>query len=624
MSVLHMEACRVELCGDIYDGYGEIQAKYFFGAYKGEEAFLLLPYFPDGIICDFEVICDNEKFASAKAVNIRSIDELPKNSYISLENRGNGFLCLALKGVTARFSLEIHVTVCRKLHRHRNYTALTFVSPENQRQKCQISAHINIHGNVKKVLCPGVMVTVSSSDKLSCILISDIAIPVLVLNIFYVDNPQNHIIISRQPLGKNIGLCSFIPKLETIRKKKRRFDINISFHCANRRNIISALATLLNCFNEDDVFRVNVGHKQLTEFISANRKNIDTTMDLICSIQNDDGLCIAEGEWNSIVICNGAVLDNQTPLSGEPFAVFSEQVSSGFPIENSAFVTGVENEHELVIPSRFSAIYEKKLSPALIRPQGGIGVELLWDKTVGITANSIVSCFFRHDIIPLNGLKIFNDRHQLIEEIDFDTVTTHASLRIINVMYGLSVIKQKEGEAALARAEDRCIIRQEINDICLANKIPMGDIALICTANGTDMGVIAAPHSDFDTFNEPFREDAYVDADRVIELILKSQTLDGIIADITVTRCDRLILSTSVCLIALFLYKGDKYGDFARRSLDYLKNKDGFWAKTALAVWNNEKIDLKLLDKKLEMKIMCKQLHELALLIIKNHRRKTK
>jgi hypothetical protein len=150
----------------------------------------------------------------------------------------------------------------------------------------------------------------------------------------------------------------------------------------------------------------------------------------------------------------------------------------------------------------------------------------------------------------------------------------------------------------------------------------MGDIALVCIADGKASGLISAPPIPQRDNGYFLNENMMLDENEISELILNSQTTEGVIADIWAQDEHAFVFSTAVCLIALYLCKGSEYEKFAKRSLDYISGKDGYWAKTALALWNNEKIDFDELSLKSDMKIMYQQLDELAVSLIKNHRRK--
>ena len=123
-------------------------------------------------------------------------------------------------------------------------------------------------------------------------------------------------------------------------------------------------------------------------------------------------------------------------------------------------------------------------------------------------------------------------------------------------------------------------------------------------------------HKPYGLYEKYFKEG--LDNNEIIELILNSQTGDGIIADINISAPSQTVFSTALCLIALYLCHGEKYRAFANRSIKYLKNRDSYFAKTALSLWDGSQIDLKQLKEKLEMKIMNERLDELAILLIQS------
>ena len=81
---------------------------------------------------------------------------------------------------------------------------------------------------------------------------------------------------------------------------------------------------------------------------------------------------------------------------------------------------------------------------------------------------------------------------------------------------------------------------------------------------------------------------------------------------------------SATLFIALYLYTGKTYSEFAKRSVDFLKGKSGYWVNTALKLWNGESVDIEELTEKSDMKIMYTRLDELAVSIIKDYRRREK
>jgi len=145
----------------------------------------------------------------------------------------------------------------------------------------------------------------------------------------------------------------------------------------------------------------------------------------------------------------------------------------------------------------------------------------------------------------------------------------------------------------------------------------MGDIALACVSKGKKSGLICGNAVWEEDIGSEFNEKTKISIDYVIERILNSQSMDGVIADMAVYKEEALIHSTAICLIALYLYTGDKYSEFAKRSLKLIGKKSGFWVDTAVKLWNGEDVDLNELKMKADMKIMYRRLDELAVEIIK-------
>ncbi len=613
MGDFQIVACKTEFDGDIFDSFGEIRGRYYFENICGGEVSLCMPYLPRGIVSDLSVICDGVEFASAKAVNLREVSELPTDRYIALESHSEGLFVLKMKEIRAE-SLIVNVTVCVPLKRYGHYLPMAFSSPRELGEVCGLSVNFKVYGRVRKTVCPNYTVTQAQNDGFCLISAEDIHTQ-FALDILFSDLPENRLIISRQPLSKNIAFYSFTPLLEGISAKSRKFDIYIAFSQGNRLEIISNLAVFLRCLRKNDHFRLSIGENS-TEFLTSAQKNIDLAMDFACGQEACPLSCPKIGDWDTVIISGGAAFDPLTELSGLPLVILSGEFAPwDFGTE---ILFAAKGEGEFSIPLRFSARYGKRLEGAVLQPLGGMGVEFFWNGTF-LAENSVCNCFALHDLMPPAVIRILGKRKQLVSEIKFDNVQTLRSVRAINVMCWSEVAKE-----LLARktSEDkRCLLRQEANEIFIKNNIAFGDVGLVCVSNGKDFGLLSPVPEFKEAFGEKFNEKSVPEPDLVIALILKSQTADGVIADITVCSADRLIFSTAVCLIALRLYSGEGHRAFAKRSLELLKDKKGFWVKTALALWNGEEIDEKLLCQRAEMKIMGEHLYELAILMIKNYGR---
>ena len=256
-----------------------------------------------------------------------------------------------------------------------------------------------------------------------------------------------------------------------------------------------------------------------------------------------------------------------------------------------------------------------------IEPIGGIGVRLLENKAE-YRLGECICCFAIHSVIPPKGIKIKDVKSTFTEEIYFESVSSNLLYMPVELMYVEKKVKILQEKMRNAPYEERCLIREEINDICIKHKMAMGDIALVSISDGHSSGLISG-NSRKENENTGFVfENAKINPDDVIDRILSSQTIDGVIAEIEQYETNMLVFSTAVCLIALYIYTGNTYSEFAKRSLDFLKGKSGYWANTALMLWNGDTVDINELIDKSDMKIMYRRLDELAVSIIKNFRRK--
>ncbi|MBE7012366.1 MAG: hypothetical protein E7415_06805 [Ruminococcaceae bacterium] len=253
---------------------------------------------------------------------------------------------------------------------------------------------------------------------------------------------------------------------------------------------------------------------------------------------------------------------------------------------------------------------------AQIEPIGGLNVKLL-ESRIEYKHGESCRCFATHSIIPPNGIKIKLENEKETEEIYFQKRSTELFFYPLELMYAEERIKLLRERAEDLPYEERCAVREEINDICRRYKIAMGDIALACVSKGKKSGLICGNAVWEEDIGSEFNEKTKISIDYVIERILNSQSMDGVIADMAVYKEEALIHSTAICLIALYLYTGDKYSEFAKRSLKLIGKKSGFWVDTAVKLWNGEDVDLNELKMKADMKIMYRRLDELAVEIIK-------
>ena len=256
-----------------------------------------------------------------------------------------------------------------------------------------------------------------------------------------------------------------------------------------------------------------------------------------------------------------------------------------------------------------------------IEPIGGIGVKILNGKAE-YKFGEYISCFAIHSVIPPKGMRITDENGGFSEEIYFESVSSNLMFMPVELMYAKEKAEILQAKMENAPFEERCIIREEINDICIKHKMAMGDIALLNITDGQNCGMIGGKQEEAEDSTGFLFENAKVSPYEVVGRILNSQTIDGAIAEIELYEETALVFSTAVCLIALRLYTEDKYSEFAKRSIEFLKGKSGYWANTALKLWSGEAVDVCELAEKSDMKIMYRRLDELAVSIIKNFRRK--
>ena len=252
---------------------------------------------------------------------------------------------------------------------------------------------------------------------------------------------------------------------------------------------------------------------------------------------------------------------------------------------------------------------------------GGMGISVINDE-IYLSPGKKANCFILHRVIPPKGVRIKSCDGKCIEEIYLDNVLSKLLFLPVEIMCAECITDSLKIKMKEAKPEDRCLIREEINDLCIKTKTVKEDVALVSVLNGTILGKLCdEPKKDSGRY---LNESITIDTSDIIERILSSQTVDGVIADMSESDENVLVFSTAVCLIALYLYTGDKYKAFAKRSVKFLEDKKGYWQKTALKLWNGESVDKTELAKKSEMKIMYQRLDELAVLIIKNHGRTNK
>ena len=464
-----------KISGNIYRNYAEITASFMFS--YAEDGEVLLPFIPKGIIFDLRLTCKGEEVFSSRAVNIREYNALARKEGITVSRRGDGVIVLGMYNVSEKENLEITVRVFARINPAGGCAHLVFPGIDMGIESA-VSLNLKVLGDVLKVESPTHKITEAVSYGVREVILS--ANPytdALDIAIFYKDNGENDILVSRRLFGDNIALCSFTPKL---------------------------------CREEEIVY---------------------------------------------------------------------------------------------------------------LQAIGGIGVSLFPDKISKLVLGKAIHCFAKHSVIPPKGIRIYDKNKKLVEEILFDIAHTQLEFFPVEIMYAMECIKELKEKQKTAPPEDRCIIREEINEICLRNKIVYEDIALGVFSGSVPHGLIDVDKTKARDIRK-LCENMDISPEEVIEYILSCQTVCGAIGDIFVWDKDMLVFSTAVCLICLYLYTGNKYGAFAKRSLEFLKDKKGYWSETAKCLWRGEDIDFPGLFKRADMKIMYERTDELAVALIKNYRRR--
>lgn len=258
---------------------------------------------------------------------------------------------------------------------------------------------------------------------------------------------------------------------------------------------------------------------------------------------------------------------------------------------------------------------------ARIETIGGLGTRVMNDKII-LKHGCKAHCFVKHSIIPPKGIRIIREDNGGTEEIYFGSVSTRLMYMPVELLCAKEMVKILEEKMKNTSPEKKYLVRDEINEIAVKCNAVMGDIALAGFSGNAPAGIIAYCDYTYKENGGYLKEKYEVNTEEVMERILSSQTQDGVIAEPYVYEESMLVLSTAICLIALYLYEGRKYENFAKRSLMFLKNKSGYWKEIALKLWNGEEVDEEELICKADMKIMYQRLDELAVSLIKNYRRK--
>lgn len=606
----------------IFEDYASFDAEYSLPDSFGKDAELLLPTPLGAIINELTVSSGKEEFSS-RAVNIRELNAAPRKNAIAAFQSGEGALTLRLMAVSGEATVRL--SGCFSLERHGRHAALILCGAGTRDKTCVAEVSITIHGSsVSKAASPTHGVTTSTLDDDYLVLCRYNALgESFVLDIFYDKVLENHLVISRRVFQKNIALCRFIPQLPCASESaKTKFDLHLAaVSKSNQLEVRSAAIAFLRCLREEHSFRLSISGTEMLDYLPATEENIDRAINLICETEIAGGdIRPSEGDRNTVIICGGEYFCPGIDFSQEkPFVILAGSaayLAAWGKIAHCAVVSG--SDSEVVISEKFALLYEPRISHATAKPIGGLGVELLPAEFDILVRNSVNYCFALHQTIPPNGLEIFDKSGAKAEVVRFSESESHQEIRAINVMCSLELIKFLLKRLESAPPEEFCIYRDTINDICMKNKIAFGDIALSWVSDGEFSGIISSDDEEMPEQSNHLREIGPSDIPEILNRILKSQTSDGVIADITVSDRETLVFSTAVCLIALHLCEKKKYFAFARRSLDYLKKSGGFWAKAACDLWGDKGFDLAAVKEKLTSRAANGRVDKLAAYIILN------
>lgn len=580
-----------------------------------ENGEVCLPFVSKGTIHAFSVSCDGEVYASARAVNLKELGGALQNG-ISLSRRIDGAMVLRFSALPPCEEIEISLSVCFKLSRRANHAQLSFVGLAEDASACA-NLTFNISGEIEKVSSPTHKITQEVFPSgVRAFSEANIYKESFLLDIFFKKAQPDGVVISRHPLRDNVALCTFTPRLSHLLGDEKKFEIYLLPKKDALSKCIAPLSVLLSSLGEGNQFRVFLSDKCVLDFASLNEKTIDECIENVlsssfCNVtpcNNSEKIVIASGETafdfdfspSLIILYDG----KQSSLWDLPCICVSEA------------------DMRSVIPLEVSRLLSARVSPAFLEPVGGLGVSLVPSMLSEAVSGEVSYCFAKHSVIPPQKIRLFDKNWS--EEIELKSISTHLNLLPVDIMYAMEQIKALEREKSSLPYEARCVLRDKINEICLSYGIAYGDVALSCFKGDAPLGFIDSKRQYKEQLAKYFNEDTKTVAPEILSLILDSQTVEGIIAKDLFQNNDMLVFSTAVSLIALYLYTKDRYSSFAKRSLEFLKGKEGYWPKTALSLWENGEVDLDLLLKRADMKIMYERLDELCVLLIQNFGRNQK
>ncbi len=602
---------NAKIVTEIFESYGISTLTYAVdGTQCGE---IVLPYVPDGVISEFSVSCDGNVFAKARAINVRELNATPFKNAISLSRRIDGLIVVKFLDVPPCREIEFSVCVCFKLSRRANHSSISFLGVNRPEVFAPFELFIKINDDVEKVSSPTHKIFEGRSESITEVKAEgNLYNESFILDIFYKKNQPNGVIISRHPLRDNIALCRFTPKIEGFLGKTQDFEIYVF------PNTAALLSVLLRSLGEENRFRVFLDDKCVWDFAFATNENIDSCLENVLN----PAFCDFEVADNSkkIVIAKGNSLPSVKLPKADLIILYDgfDKLSKWRELGKCLCVS--REDMQSLIPLEVLNLFGASVSPAYLEPLGGLGVSLVPKILDEVRQDEVSYCFARHNVIPPQKIRISSGGWA--EDVRLDTLSTQPNLIPVDIMYAVEMAKEIEKEKSNLPYEDRFLAREQVNDICQSYEIAFSDIALVCFSGDIPLGIVDIENPHSENYQKFFNEDTISSAPEILSLILNSQTSDGVIAKDLFQDEYMLVLSTAVCLIALYLYTKDNYSLFAKRSLEFLKGKNGYWAETAIKLWNGEEIDFDILLTRADMKIMYERLDELAVLLIQNLRRK--
>ena len=251
---------------------------------------------------------------------------------------------------------------------------------------------------------------------------------------------------------------------------------------------------------------------------------------------------------------------------------------------------------------------------AEIAPIGGINSDFFPVSGNVLKSGEEYFCYVTFSIIPPKGIKISNGK--MSEEIIFEKVQSYKRCAVVEALFAKSKIEKLIKKEKAASERGRCKIRAEIEAICREFNLVYGENVL-CFTYGEDCagGAFGKHDADFPPFGEFHETD---DKAALLRNIALRQSDDGSICAADEKNHERILFSTAVCLIAMYLYGKDLYRNLSFQSLKFISESDDFLCETARKMWRGETVSKTLLKAAVLSKEPKTKLEETAIYLIKN------